>query len=35
MINRNHNVYTLSLNETYQIGYNARKMVEERERINK
>ena len=35
MINRNHNAYTLSLNETYQIRFNARKMAEEREGINK
>lgn len=33
LINRNYNIYTLSSKETQQIGYHARKMVEEREKL--
>jgi len=34
MVDRNYNIYTLNSNETYQIGYDARKIVEEREKNN-
>lgn len=33
MVDRNYNIYTLNSNETYQIGYDARKIVEEHEKI--
>ena len=33
MVDRNYNIYTLNSNETYQVGYDARKIVEEREKI--
>ena len=32
MFDRNYNIYALNSNETYQIGYDARKIVEEREK---